>query len=152
MTHDCLRDGITTLFASLNVLDGTVLGRCMQSHRHQQFVRSLNAIEAAVPADKVIHVVLDNYCSQKHPEVLRWPRWIFHVRSTSGSRLDAVESLFSEPTRGRLKRGVFHSWSTCGPRSPATSPSTTPPPKPCVWTKPPAQILAELSPLNAPVH
>jgi hypothetical protein len=61
MTHDYLRNGITTLFAALNVLDDTVLGRCMQRHRHQEFLRFLNAIEAAVPAGKVIHVILDNY-------------------------------------------------------------------------------------------
>ena len=71
MTHDYLRNGITTLFAALNVLDGTVLGRCMQRHRHQEFLRFLDAIEAAVPAGKVIHVILDNYGSHKHPKVLR---------------------------------------------------------------------------------
>ena len=82
MTHDYLRNGITTLFAALNVLDGTVLGRCMQRHRHQEFLRFLNAIEAAVPAGKVIHVILDNYGSHKHPKVIAWlarhPRWTFH--------------------------------------------------------------------------
>ena len=70
MTHDYIRNGITTLFAALNVLDGTVLGRCMQRHRHQEFLRFLNAIERAVPAGKVIHVILDNYGSHKHPKVL----------------------------------------------------------------------------------
>ena len=63
MTHDYKRHGTTTLFAALNVLDGTVIGRCMQRHRHQEFMRFLNAIERAVPAGKVIHVILDNYGS-----------------------------------------------------------------------------------------
>jgi hypothetical protein len=89
MTHDYIRNGITTLFVAFNVLDGTVLGRCMQRHRHQEFLRFLNAIEAAVPAGKVIHVILDNYGSHKHPKVMAWlarhPRWTFHFTPTSGS-------------------------------------------------------------------
>jgi hypothetical protein len=71
MTHDYLRNGVTTLFAAFDVLEGTVLGRCMQRHRHQEFLRFLNTIERAVPAGKVIHVILDNYGSHKHPKVLR---------------------------------------------------------------------------------
>ena len=113
MTHDYLRNGITTLFAALDVLDGTVLGRCMQRHRHQEFLRFLNTIEAAVPAGKVIHAILDNYGSHKHPKVARWlarhPRWTFHFTPTSGSWLNAVETFFSALTRRRLKRGTFHS-------------------------------------------
>ena len=85
MTHDYIRHGTTTLFAALNVLDGTVIGRCMQRHRHQEFIRFLNAVEAAVPAGKVIHVILDNYATHKHPKVQRWlarhPRWTFHFRA-----------------------------------------------------------------------
>jgi hypothetical protein len=66
MTHDNARHGTTTLFAARNVLEGTVLGRCMQRHRHQEFLRFLNAVEAAVPAGKLVHAVLDNYGSHKH--------------------------------------------------------------------------------------
>lgn len=69
MTHDHVRHGTTTLFAALNVLDGTVLGRCMQRHRHQEFIRFLNTVEAAVPAGKLIHAVLDNHATHKHPKV-----------------------------------------------------------------------------------
>ena len=89
--HAYIRHGTTTLFAALNVLDGTVLGRCMQRHRHQEFIRFLNAVEAAVPAGKLIHVILDNYGTHKHPKSLpsgydpgvrawleRHPRWTFH--------------------------------------------------------------------------
>src|SRR5687767_1055085 len=72
MTFDYKRHGTTTLFAALDVLEGTVIGQCMQRHRHQEFIRFLNAIERAVPASKVIHVILDNYATHKHPEVLRW--------------------------------------------------------------------------------
>ena len=96
MTHDYKRHGTTTLFAALNILDGTVVGRCMQRHRHQEFIRFLNAIEREVPAGKVIHVILDNYATHKHPKVLAWlarhPRWTFHFTPTSGSWLNAVET------------------------------------------------------------
>ncbi len=70
MTHDYKRHGTTTLFAALNVLDGTVIGRCMQQHRHQEFIRFLNAVEAAVPAGKLVHAVVDNYGAHKHPKVI----------------------------------------------------------------------------------
>ena len=72
MTHDYKRHGTTTLFAALNVLDGTVIGRNMQRHRHQEFIRFLNAIEAEVPAGKMVHVILDNYAAHKHPKVRAW--------------------------------------------------------------------------------
>src|SRR5206468_12987052 len=63
MTHDYKRNGTTTLFAALNVLDGRVIGRCMQRHRHQEFIRFLNAVEAEVPAGKLIHAIVDNYAA-----------------------------------------------------------------------------------------
>jgi transposase len=72
LTHDYKRNGTTTLFAALNVLDGTVIGRNMQRHRHQEFIRFLNAIEAEVPPGKVVHVILDNYAAHKHPKVRQW--------------------------------------------------------------------------------
>ena len=113
MTFDYKRNGTTTLFAAVDVLDGTVIGHCMQRHRHQEFIRFLNAIERAVPAGKLIHVILDNYATHKHPKVLRWlgrhPRFVFHFTPTSCSWLNAVETFFSRLTRRRLKRGVFRS-------------------------------------------
>lgn len=69
MTHDYVRHGTTALFAALNVLDGIVLDRCMQRHRHQEFIRLLNTIEAAAPAGKLVHVILDNYGTHKHAKV-----------------------------------------------------------------------------------
>ena len=68
MTHDYKRHGTTTLFAALSLLDGTVIGRCMQRHRHSEFIRFLNTVEREVAADKSIHVVLDNYATHKHPK------------------------------------------------------------------------------------
>jgi transposase len=113
MTHDYERHGTTTLFAAMNVLDGTVIGRNMQRHRHQEFIRFLNAVERKVPVGKVVHVILDNYAAHKHPAVRAWlarhPRWVFHFTPTSASWLNAVEGFFAILTKRRLKRGVFRS-------------------------------------------
>jgi len=72
MTHDYKRHGTTTLFAALDVLDGTIIGRNMQRHRHQEFIRFLNAVEAEVHASKAVRVILDNYAAHKHPKVRQW--------------------------------------------------------------------------------
>ena len=113
MTHDYKRHGTTTLFAAMNVLDGTVIGRNMQRHRHQEFIRFLNAIEREVPAGKSVHAILDNYAAHKHPVVRQWlarnPRWTFHFTPTSASWLNAVEGFFATLAKRRLKRGVFRS-------------------------------------------
>jgi len=111
MTHDYKRHGTTTLFAALDVLDGQVLGRCMQRHRHQEFIRFLNAVEKTVPATKAMHVILDNYATHKHPKVIAWltrhPRVTFHFTPTSASWLNAVEGFFAALTKRRLRRGTF---------------------------------------------
>ena len=156
MTHDDKRHGTTTLFAALNVLDGTVLGRCMQRHRHQEFIRFLSAVEAAVPAGKLIHVILDNYGTHKHPKVLAWlerhPRWTFHFTPTSGSWLNAVETFFSALTRRRLRRGVFRSIVELQAAIKRYLTEHNADPKPFTWTKPADQIIAKLNHLNASVH
>src|ERR687897_772023 len=140
MTHDYKRHGTTTLFAALNVLDGTVVGRCMARHRHQEFIRFLNAIEREVPAGKVIHVILDNYGSHKHPKVRAWlarhPPWTFHFTPTSGSWLNAVETFFSTLTRRRLKRGSFHSIVDLQAAINRYISAHNDDPKPFIWTKP----------------
>ncbi len=103
MTRDYNRNGTTTLFAALNVLDGTVVGRCMPHHTHKEFIKFLNAVERAVPAGKVIHAIADNYATHKHSNVMTWladhPRWTFHFTPTSTSWLNAVEGFFSTITR-----------------------------------------------------
>jgi len=113
MTHDYKRNGTTTLFAALNVLEGKVIGRSMPRHRHQEFIRFLNAIDAEVPGKRAIHVVLDNYATHKHPEVLAWlarhKRFTFHFTPTSCSWLNAVEGYFAKLSRRRRRRGVFKS-------------------------------------------
>ena len=108
MTHDYKRHGTTTLFAALNVLDGTVIGRNMARHRHQEFIRFLNAVERTVPADRHVHAILDNYAAHKHPKVRAWldrhPRWTFHFVPTSCSWLNAVEGFFAKLSKRRLRR------------------------------------------------
>lgn len=110
-THDYSRHGTTTLFAALNVLDGTVLGQCAARHRHQEFIRFLNAVEAAAPVGKGVHVILDNDATHKHPKVRAWlenhPRGVFHFTPPSASWLNAVEGFFAKLTRKRLRRASF---------------------------------------------
>jgi hypothetical protein len=91
------------------VQEGTVIGRCMQRHRHEEFARFLNTVERAVPAGRIIEAVVDNYATHKHPEVKPWlarhPRWTLHFTPTSGSWLNAVETFFFALTRQRIRRG-----------------------------------------------
>ena len=154
MTHDYKRNGVTTLFAALNVRDGTVLGRCTAQHRHQEFVRFLNAIERAVPAGKLIHAIADNYATHKHPKVRAWlerhPRWVFHFTPTSASWINAVEGFFSTLTRQRLKRGVFRSVADLEQAIARYIGEHNGDPKPFVWTKPAKAILDKLSRLPEP--
>jgi len=146
MTHDYKRNGTTTLFAALNVLDGTVIGRNMQRHRHQEFIRFLNAIEAEVPAGKLVHVVLDNYAAHKHPKVRQWldrhQRFTFHFVPTSCSWLNAVEGFFAKLSRRRLKRGVFRSVVDLQAAINRFVEETNQMPKPFTWTADPDKIIA----------
>jgi transposase len=146
MTHDYKRHGTTTLFAALNVLDGTVIGRNMQRHRHQEFIRFLNTVEAQVPARKSIHAIIDNYATHKHPKVQKWlarhPRWTFHFTPTSASWLNAVEGFFAKLTRRRLKRGVFRSVAELQTAINRFVAETNSDPKPFVWTAEPKRVLA----------
>jgi transposase len=145
MTHDYKRHGTTTLFAALNVLDGSVIGRCMQQHRHQEFIRFLNAIEAVVPAGKLIHAIVDNYATHKHPKVRAWlarhPRWTFHFTPTSASWLNAVEGFFATLTRRRLKRGVFRSIVELQAAISRFLAEHNDNPRPFRWTKCPNKII-----------
>ena len=146
MTHDYKRHGTTTLFAALNVLDGSVIGRCMQRHRHQEFIRFLNAVEAQVPPGKIIHAIVDNYATHKHPKVRAWlarhPRWTFHFTPTSASWLNAVEGFFAKLTRRRLKRGVFRSIVDLQAAINRFLAETNDDPRPFTWTADPDKIIA----------
>ena len=146
ITHDYKRHGVTTLFAALNVLDGKVIGQCMKRHRHQEFIRFLNVIDARVAKKKMVHVIVDNYAAHKHPKVLEWikthPRFVFHFTPTSASWLNAVESFFAKLTKKRLKRGVFRSLQELKDAIHRFLDDTNANPKPFTWTKDPNKIIA----------
>jgi transposase len=148
MTHDYVRHGTTTLFAALNILDGTVVGRCMQRHRHQEFIRFLDAVEAAVPAGKLIHAIMDNYAAHKHPRVRAWlarhPRWTFHFTPTSCSWLNAVEGFFATLSERRLRRGSFASLVDLQAAINRYLEEHNTDPRPFVWTAEPDAIIEKV--------
>ncbi len=110
-THDYKRNGTTTLFAALSVLDGKVIGDCMPRHRHQEFIRFLKRIDTETPQTLNLHLIVDNYGTHKHPRVQSWlqrhPRFNMHFIPTSSSWLNMVERWFREITEKRLRRGTF---------------------------------------------
>lgn len=112
-THDYKRNGTTTLFAALSMLDGKVIGDCMPRHRHQEFVRFLKKIDNETPAGLDLHLIVDNYGTHKHPRVKSWlrrhPRFNLHFIPTSSSWLNMVERWFREITDKRIRRGTFKS-------------------------------------------
>jgi transposase len=146
MTHDYKRHGTTTLFAALNILDGTIIGRNMKRHRHQEFIRFLSSVDAQVPRRKEIHAIVDNYATHKHPKVREWlnqhPRWTFHFTPTSASWLNAVEGFFAKLTTRRLKRGVFTSVADLKAAIARFIEENNSDPKPFVWTADPKRVLA----------
>lgn len=113
MTHDYKRHGTTTLFAALNVAEGTVISTCLPRHRHTEWLKFLRLIDAQTPSDKALHLIVDNYATHKHPTVQQWllrhPRFHMHFTPTSSSWLNLVERFFGELTTQRLRRGVFRS-------------------------------------------
>lgn len=110
-THDYKRHGTTTLFAALNMLDGTVIGDCMPRHRHQEFIRFLQVINVKTPPELALHLIVDNYGTHKHPQVQRWlsrhPRFILHFIPTASSWVNMVERWFAEITSKRIRRASF---------------------------------------------
>jgi transposase len=112
-THDYERHGTTTLFAALDVAAGKIIGQCQPRHRHQEFLRFLKTVDAAMAPDVPVHLILDNYSTHKHPAVKAWfadhPRYHVHFTPTSASWLNQVERWFAEITRKRIRRGSFRS-------------------------------------------
>jgi transposase len=112
-THDYVRHGTTTLFAALDVVTGKVLARCKKRHRHQEFLQFLRHIDANVPANLDVHLILDNYATHKHEKVRRWlakhPRYHVHFTPTYSSWLNQVETWFGIITRKAIRRGSFSS-------------------------------------------
>jgi transposase len=114
-THDYKRHGTTTLFAAFNILNGKVIGTCQDRHRSREFIRFLNHLEAQLPADQEVHLIMDNYCTHKSAEVQRWlkpkkrKRFHFHFTPTSSSWLNQVERFFALITGRMIRRGTLHS-------------------------------------------
>ena len=113
VTHDYRRHGTTTLFAALDTAKGTVIARCRQRHRHQEYLDFLRQIEKSVPAELDVHVIVDNYATHKHPRVERWfaarPRYHVHCTPTYASWLNQVEIWFNRITQRAIRRGTFRS-------------------------------------------
>ncbi len=113
MTHDYKRNGTTTLFAALNLLEGTVFGQCLPRHRHQEFLKFLRQLDREFPPELDLHLIVDNYGTHTHPVVRAWlerrPRFNLHFTPTSSSWLNLVERWFRELTEKRLRRGAFGS-------------------------------------------
>ena len=148
MTHDYKRNGITTLFAALNTLDGNVIGQCMRRHRHQEWLRFLRQIDAATPKDKELHLIADNYATHKHPKVKAWlakhPRFHMHFTPTSASWLNMVERFFRDLSEQQLQRGVFHNVAELVQTIEHYVEQHNRGPKPFIWTARASDILAKV--------
>jgi transposase len=149
MTHDYKRNGTTTLFAALSMLDGTVIGDCMPRHRHQEFIRFLKQIDGQTPAGLDLHLIVDNYGTHKHPRVTSWlhrhPRFHLHFIPTSSSWLNMVERWFREITDKRIRRGTFKNVATLIAAIRAYMDNHNQNPHVFVWSAPVERILSKIT-------
>lgn len=149
MTHDYKRNGTTTLFAALSMLDGKVIGACLPRHRGREFLRFLRLIDQETPTNLDLHLVVDNYATHKTPAVKRWlkshPRFHLHFTPTSSSWLNMVERFFAEITRNRIRRGVFKSVAELKAAITDYLEKHNADPKPFVWTKSAGEILEKVA-------
>ena len=149
MTHDYKRNGTTCLFAALNVLDGKVIGSCYPRHRHEEFLKFLRQINRETPADRELHLILDNYGTHNHEVVRDWldkhPRFHLHFTPTSSSWLNLVERWFGEITRKRIRRGSFKSVPELIQTIEDYIRVNNKNPQPFVWTKKPEGILGKIA-------
>jgi transposase len=148
MTHDYVRHGTTTLFAALNVLEGTVIGECFSRHRHEEFLKFLRQIDRQTPPGYDLHLIVDNYATHKHPRVKQWlqkhPRFHLHFTPTSSSWLNLVERWFAEITRKRIRRGAFCSVDELITAIQNYIALNNVQPKPFRWTKSVEEILEKV--------
>jgi len=149
MTHDYKRHGTTTLFAALNVLDGSVIGECLPRHRQEEFLRFLRHLNRATPKHLQVHVILDNYSTHKTPKVEQWfaghPRFHRHFTPTSSSWLNLIERFFSALTTHALRRGVFRSVAALINAIEAFLEAHNEDPKVFIWRKDADTILAKVA-------
>ena len=145
MTHDYKRNGTTTLFAALDMLEGRLIGQCMPRHRHQEFIKFLKQIDAETPPELDLHLIVDNYATHKHPKVKTWlkrhKRFHLHFIPTRSSWLNLVERWFREITDKRIRRGVFRSVEQLIEAIRAYIDEHNNNPKPFVWTAKAQDIL-----------
>jgi transposase len=148
MTHDYKRNGTTTLFAALSMLDGKVISTCMSRHRHQEWIKFLKLIDDQTPPGLDLHLIVDNYATHKHPKVLRWlqrhRRFRMHFTPTSSSWLNMVERWFRQITDQRIRRGVFRSVPELIKAIDAYIAEHNRDPKPYIWTAKAEQIVAKV--------
>jgi transposase len=148
MTHDYKRNGTTTLFAALSMLDGKVIGDCMPRHRHQEFIRFLKKIDGETPAGLDLHLIVDNYGTHKHPRVKSWlkrhSRFHMHFIPTSSSWLNMVERWFREITEKRIRRGTFENVAILIKAIKDYLDNHNQNPHIFVWTAPVEQILTKI--------
>ena len=153
MTHDYKRNGTTTLFAALNILDGQVIAQCQQRHRHTEWLTFLKKIDRETPKDKTLHLIADNYGTHKHPVVQAWlakhPRFNMHFTPTSASWLNMVERFFRDITERQLRRGVFTSVPDLIAAIDAYVGNHNKHPKPFIWTAAAKDILAKVIRANS---
>lgn len=149
MTHDYKRNGTTTLFAALETLQGKVIGRCYQRHRHQEFLKFLRTLHEEFPGAAPLHLIIDNYGTHTHQKVQRWlkrhPRFVLHFVPTSSSWLNLVERWFGQLADKAIRRGVFRSVDELKAAIDVFLKAWNEDPKPFVWTATVASITAKLS-------
>ena len=138
MTHDYKRNGTTTLFAALSVLDGKVTGECHSRHRHQEWLKFLRRLDREFPPELELHCVMDNYGTHKEPHVQAWlkkhPRFVCHFIPTSSSWLNLVERWFEELSEKAIRRGSFVSVADLQTAIDSFLEAWNQQPKPFVWT------------------
>lgn len=148
MTHDYQRNGTTSLFAAMNVLDGSIISQCHPRHRHQEWLKFLKLIESQVPPDREVHLICDNYATHKHPKVQAWARrrpwFVFHFTPTGASWLNRVERFFRDLSEKALKRGSFYNVDDLTGAIDEYINRHNADPKPFIWTASAKDILAKV--------
>ena len=149
LTHDYKRNGTTTLFAALSMLDGHIIAQCMSRHRHQEFLKFLNKIDRETDRELDVHLIIDNYCTHKHERVARWlkrhKRFHLHFVPTSSSWLNLIERWFREITDKRIRRGAFKSVPQLIQAILDFIEAHNADPKPFVWSAPVERILSKIA-------
>ncbi|WP_226781357.1 IS630 family transposase [Oceaniglobus trochenteri] len=147
-THTYIRHGTTSLFAALDIATGAVIGKCYKRHRSAEFLAFLKQIDTAMPKDRDVHLVMDNYATHKTPRIKAWlarhPHWHVHFTPTSASWINQVERWFAELTRKQLQRGVHRPTAELEADIAAFIEAHNENPKPYRWVKSADEILASV--------